>query len=115
MNHGSSYDDIGAMLQFVIENVYKPPLSYHAKRYLLYRETLKQARLSKRQKLSTVTEKQFYSNTFTHKQNSQMQINGQQLTPELFIELITSPCWKVTANEFLYIAKRQEGGQELTI
>src|SRR5438132_3909964 len=44
-----------------------------------------------------------------------MQINGQQLTPELFIELINSPCWKVTANEFLYIAKRQEGGQELTI
>jgi len=55
MNHGSSYDDIGAMLQFVIENVYKPPLSYHAERYLLSEKITEASLPSKRQKT-------FYSN-----------------------------------------------------
>ena len=44
-----------------------------------------------------------------------MQINGQRLTPEIFVELIGSKAWTIQANEHVYSAFRQEGEERLTI
>ena len=44
-----------------------------------------------------------------------MQINGQHLTPEIFVELIGSKAWTIQANEHVYSAFRQEGEERLTI
>src|SRR5438132_14356675 len=44
-----------------------------------------------------------------------MHINGQCLTPEIFIELISSKTWALSANSTIYTVTKQEEGTDRVI